>query len=148
MDFSAVIFILVIALAIGLVIGYKEVVQDFKLAFSRSGRELIALNNQDKHFWFSLAIGSGTIVLWKVLSLWLPLQADMIPFWGMGAIIGMETLLINWYREMRKQTKNGKYPNGEWVVEFDWRDVRFGLYGGMLAGLVLGGVLDIIKLFT
>lgn len=120
-------------------INIKQIWYDFSMPFSKMGRKLILIENHCKHFSISALIAFAVVMTFRIFE-WMQFQnftiaETCILMWGL-------TLLINAVREKIKQTSGGKYPDtdvyfpnaGKWIVKFDWRDVRYGGYGGIAGG--------------
>jgi hypothetical protein len=153
MDFQALIFIAFALLGAGLVTKWKiyELVwSDFLLTLTKAGRAEIADQNRDKHFWDSGIVVASFVVALVLFQLVFrfDIQVDRIPVWGYGASGGLLALVVNAVREANYNRKGGGYTdsNGQWhdEVPFDWGDVRFGTYGGLLVGLAIGEIISVI----
>lgn len=109
----------------------KKIKGDFLITFAE-----IKAKRHDKHFYFSFLI--MTVMLFSGVILY--------PNTDNGLLIFISTfgaLIINTAREWYYENKSKEYYNGvTWVRETpcDYRDVRYGMYGGLIAGLLVVAV--------
>ncbi len=116
---------------------FTAIYYDIKQFLSASGRDQLQRDNQHMHFWVSLVFGSAAALLAELISN----STNGILF---SVIIGgFSMFVLNAVREAIKHYSCGKDRLGRYIVPMDWKDVRFGMYGGLIGG-ALGYLLILI----
>ena len=101
---------------------FKSILGDIKiLLFNQEGRDSIFRSAQHLHFIYSLPIGALVYIL--VLLTGFSPNPDMWLTLPIAVISAFAAFAVNGVREMTQ-------------AFFEWRDVRFGTYGGFIAGII------------
>ena len=90
-----------------------------------------------KHFAYSFALA-----LLPMAVLMLFFRLDETPLLFQMFVSGLCCFIVNGVRETMKEAQA---RNEGWVYPFDWIDVYFGSYGGVLVALVVWIVISVIK---
>ena len=117
--------------------------KDFQMLFSKDGRTAIVKANQQKHFGYSLLIGLVSLPVFVYFNQFMLNDDDQTMDFIFGVFMsGALTWLVNATRE-EILDRRYKRKTGDLRGIFDWRDVRFGWYGGLVAGIIVMAVLQL-----
>lgn len=115
--------------------------KDLALLLTKTGRKAIVTERHHLHSGYSYLIVATVFLFGIYLERFFPLQISTSPSWALGILGFLAAGAFNGWLEKRRQIKAGKYFNDDkwhYEVKFSWRDVRFGAYGGAIAGWFIG----------
>ena len=117
---------------------------DFKMPFSKTGRASIRKNNQNLHFGYTLPICIALTSIFVFFNQFMVQGNDPYADFIFGVFIsGAIGWVINAAREQYLDVQYKKRTGDEYGI-FDWRDVRFGWYAGLVAGILVMSILQTI----
>lgn len=116
---------------------------DLQMPFSSKGRAAIVKANQQKHFGLSILIGIACLPVFVYFNEFMLNDDDQTMDFVFGVFMsGALTWLVNATRE-EILDRRYKRKTCDRKGIFDWRDVRFGWYGGLVAGIIVMAILQI-----
>lgn len=117
---------------------------DFMMPFSKVGRSTIVKANQHEHFGYSLIIGIVSLPVFVYFNQFMLDNDDQTMDFLFGVFVcGALTWGINAGREEHLDVQYKKKTKDPYGI-FDWRDVRFGWYGGLVAGMIVMSIAQLI----